>query len=195
MSHIMKVLLIDHYDSFTYNLAHQFWMKNVPLDVYAHDQISIDFIQEQNYSHYVLSPGPGHPKNDRDFYLSSLLLKTIPFAQPILGVCLGHQGIAQHFGANIVKAPTVVHGKTSQISHIKQGVFTQLPSPFQAMRYHSLCIDPKTLPQCLTPTAWSEDGIIMGFEHKKYPIFGVQFHPESVGTPCGALLIDQFLRY
>ena len=189
-----KVLLIDHYDSFTYNLAQQFWKYGVELDVYAHDRITLEWILAQNYSHYVLSPGPGNPQTTSDFKVSASLLQQFPFSQPTLGVCLGHQGIAHSFGAEVCKAPQVMHGKTSLIHHSDSVLFKGLPSPFKVMRYHSLCVNPDSLPSCLIPTAWcKEDEVLMAFEHREYPLFGVQFHPESVGTPWGDSLIKNFL--
>jgi anthranilate synthase/aminodeoxychorismate synthase-like glutamine amidotransferase len=190
----MKILLIDHYDSFTYNLAHQFWKIGIQLDVYAHDQISLEWIQHQEYSHYVLSPGPGHPKDQKDFNVSSDLLASWPFPQPLLGVCLGHQGIARFFGAQVHRAPQSMHGKISQITHSQSRLFKHIPVSFKGMRYHSLCVDPTTLPSELIPTAWSkEDGVLMAFEHQSEPLFGIQFHPESIGTPWGDQLIQNFI--
>ena len=190
----MKILLIDHYDSFTYNLANQFWKLDVELHVHAHDQISLEWIQKQNYSHYVLSPGPGHPKHSRDFQVSADLLASWPFSQPLLGVCLGHQGLASFFGAHIQKAPEVRHGKISHVEHRSSRLFQGIPSPFPVMRYHSLCVNSNPLPAPLVPTAWSkDDGVLMAFEHQNAPLFGIQFHPESIGTPWGDQLIKNFL--
>ena len=191
----MKILLIDHYDSFTYNLANQFWKLGIDLDVHAHDQISLNWIHQQNYTHYVLSPGPGNPSTRNDFMVSADLLSSWPFPHPLLGVCLGHQGLAQFFGAHVRKAPAVMHGKISAVEHTQSRLFKGVPSSFKAMRYHSLCVCTDTLPDMLIPTAWSkEDGVLMAFEHRTAPLFGIQFHPESVGTPWGDRLIQNFLE-
>ena len=194
MREILKVLLIDNYDSFTYNLAQQIQMEGASVDVRRNDEIHLDEILEGDYSHWVISPGPGHPENVADFGVCGELLKALPDPQPLLGVCLGHQGIAAHFGAEVKQAPRVMHGKVSYVQHEGNGLFIGLPRPLPVMRYHSLCVDLCTLPSCLVPTAWSpSDGVLMAFQHQNRPIYGVQFHPESVGTPHGQALIHNFL--
>ena len=191
----MKVLLIDNYDSFTHNLAQQFWSIGVDLDVHRNDEISLHDALDEQYTHYVISPGPGHPKNTRDFGVCKDLLGALPESKPLLGVCLGHQGIALHFGAELAQAPKVMHGKTSLIQHDRSGIFRELPIPLKVMRYHSLCVPTHTLPSCLTPTAWSpSDGVLMGFKHVSRPVYGVQFHPESIETNQGLSLIKNFLN-
>lgn len=193
----VRVLLIDHHDSFTHNLAQQIWASGAACEVRAHDQLS-EAELSAGYTHFVLSPGPGDPQRPEDFQIGRTLLHHLthtPFAQPLLGVCLGHQAIAMSLGAEVGRAPHVMHGKESLVRHLGSGLFEGLPSPMSVMRYHSLCVAPHTLPPCLTPIAWSEeDEVLMGFEHRDLPVFGVQFHPESIATPLGGALMERFLK-
>ena len=189
-----QVMLIDNYDSFTYNLVQAFCLLGARVTVALNDQVDLDTLLDSYYTHLVISPGPGHPNKTEDFGINHHLLENMSLDQPILGVCLGFQGIAAYFGAKITRAPQAMHGKVSQIEHSGHGLFTDIPNPMPVMRYHSLCVDPKTLPSTLTPTAYSrDDGVLMGFKHISRPMYGVQFHPESVGSPQGSLLLRNFL--
>lgn len=179
-----RILVIDNYDSFTYNLVQlvgimveKLWGGEVL--VYRNDEIVLKEIEGLNPSHIIISPGPCTPN---EAGISIELIKEYAGRVPILGVCLGHQCMAQAFGGRIVKAKRLMHGKVSQIYHDGKGVFQGLPNPFSAMRYHSLAVDPGTLPAEFEVTARSEDGEIMGIRHRRYPLEGVQFHPESIGT-------------
>lgn len=192
---IANVVLIDNYDSFTYNLVQAFCMLGARVSVGLNDQISLDEILAPQYSHIVISPGPGHPNKSKDFGIGHQLLMALPVRKPILGVCLGFQGLAAHFGAQVRRAPKVMHGKTSMITHHQQGLFQELPNPLSVMRYHSLCVDAKSLPACLEAAAFSDDDqVLMAFKHREWPIYGVQFHPESVGSPLGPKVLANFLR-
>jgi len=188
----MKVLLIDNYDSFTYNLYHYLSKLNCKVDVYRNDKISIDKIRKKKYKKIIISPGPGNP-NQAGFCLK--IVRYYYKKIPILGVCLGHQVIGQVFKSKIVVAKNPMHGKTSIIKHIGKGIFKGLKKPISATRYHSLIIDNKTLDKDLIVTAKTKDGIIMGIMHKKYNVHGVQFHPESINTPEGTKLLKNFLEY
>jgi anthranilate synthase component II len=188
-----QVMLIDNYDSFTYNLVQAFCSLGAQVTVVLNNQADLETLLDPKYTHFVISPGPGHPNKREDFGICYDLLQSLPNHKPLLGVCLGCQGIAAHFGAEIKRAPKVMHGKVSFITHQQRGLFSNLLNPMPVMRYHSLCIDQETLSTQLIPTAYSEDGVLMGFEHRERPIYGVQFHPESVGTPQGDVLLDQFL--
>ncbi len=192
------IIVIDNYDSFTYNLVQYLGELglNIPIAadirVYRNDEIDLDTLRQLQPDGIVISPGPGRP-DDAGISLDSIakLGSTIP----ILGVCLGHQSIGQVFGGNVVAAPILMHGKTSEIYHGGQGVFQDLPNPFTATRYHSLVVDRATMPDVLEITAWVEDGTIMGVRHKQYPhIQGVQFHPESILTISGKQLLQNFLE-
>ena len=185
------ILVIDNYDSFTYNLVQYLGEMNVELVVVRNDKITIDEIASHKPEAIVISPGPGTPK---DAGVSVSLIKEFYKEIPILGVCLGHQAIGEAFGGNVVKAPSVVHGKTSEVLHEGKGIFNSIPNKFQAMRYHSLVIAPTTLPQALEITARTVDNVIMGVQHKQYPVFGVQFHPESIATEHGKILIRNFVE-
>lgn len=192
---IAHVILIDNYDSFTYNLVQAFCILGARVSVGLNDQINLEQILSPKYSHIVISPGPGHPQNPKDFGVSQRLLDTLPIKKPILGVCLGFQGLAAHFGAQVLRAPKVMHGKTSMLSHSQKGLFQGLPQPFSVMRYHSLCVDSKSLPDCLQATAFSnDDHLLMAFKHREHPIYGVQFHPESIGSPLGSKILANFLN-
>ncbi len=189
------LLMIDNFDSFTFNLVHYFEALDVEVKVVRNNEVSISDIEAINPEYLVISPGPCDPNK------SGISLKAIEHFKgqlPILGVCLGHQAIAQSFGANIIRADEIIHGKTSPIHHSNQGLFKDLPNPFNATRYHSLVIDPATLSDEFKVTAWIErdnhDPMIMGIEHKTMPLHGVQFHPESVLTECGHQLLQNFLN-
>ncbi|MEB3232431.1 MAG: aminodeoxychorismate/anthranilate synthase component II [Leptolyngbyaceae bacterium] len=191
------ILVIDNYDSFTYNLVQylgelgaQFPVA-ADIQVYRNDQITLDEIRPLQPDGIVISPGPGRPD---DAGISLDLIRELGPTVPILGVCLGHQCIGQVFGGTIISAPSLMHGKTSPIHHNREGVFQSLAQPFTATRYHSLVIDPDTCPSVLNITAWVEDGPIMGVQHRDYPhIQGVQFHPESILTTSGKTLLSNFL--
>ena len=191
------IIVIDNYDSFTYNLVQylgelgaEFPVASV-IQVYRNDQISLEQIRQLQPKGIVISPGPGRPE---DAGISLEIIRTLGQTVAILGVCLGHQSIGQVFGGQIVSAPELMHGKTSQVTHTGVGVFRGLDNPMTATRYHSLVIEPQTCPEVLEITAWVEDGTIMGVRHRNYPhIEGVQFHPESVLTTLGKQLLRNFL--
>ncbi|MFM7449262.1 MAG: anthranilate synthase component II [Leptolyngbyaceae cyanobacterium] len=191
------ILVIDNYDSFTYNLVQYLGELGAEfpiaqeVQVYRNDQISLEQIQQLQPGGILISPGPGRPE---DAGVSLALIETLGAQIPILGVCLGHQTIGQVFGGAIVRAPVLMHGKTSPVHHSGAGVFQGLDNPFTATRYHSLVIDRQSVPEVLEITAWTEDGTIMGVRHRLYPhIQGVQFHPESVLTVSGKQLLRNFL--
>lgn len=183
-------LLIDNYDSFTYNLLHYLGELGADVAVRRNDAISPAQAIAMNPEGIVISPGPCDPPQAG---ICLDLLAAIPDTMPVFGVCLGHQSIGQHFGANIVRAPKPMHGKVDKISHNGQGVFKSIPSPIEATRYHSLTIDPESFPDCLEITATSSDGVIQGLRHKTRPIFGVQFHPESIASEHGHDILKNFL--
>jgi anthranilate synthase component 2 len=184
------ILLIDNYDSFTYNLVHYLYELGMAVEVVRNDAIQLPEISTRAPRAIVLSPGPCTP-DDAGICLD--VISHFGTKIPILGVCLGHQAIGQAYGGQVVRAPTVMHGKTSAIMHQNQSVFKNLPSPFTATRYHSLVVDKATLPDCLEVTAHSDDGLIMGLAHKTHPVHGVQFHPESIATEHGHALLANFL--
>jgi anthranilate synthase component 2 len=184
------ILLLDNYDSFTYNIYQCVAHLGHPVRVVRNDRIALDEIAAGGYRAVIISPGPGRPA---DAGISTALVRRFAGRLPILGVCLGHQAIGEAFGGRIVRAPAPVHGKTSAVSHSGAGLYRGLPQPFAAGRYHSLVVDRATLPACLAVTATSDDGLIMGLRHKRHPVEGVQFHPESVLTPDGATLLANFL--
>ena len=186
-----RVLIIDNYDSFTYNLVQQLGEIGAEITVFRNDAIDIAGIRAAAPDAIVLSPGPGRPE---DAGVTCRVIEDLGGEIPILGVCLGHQAIGQVFGGEIVAAPTLMHGKTSQIHHQGTGVFTGLPDPFTATRYHSLVIDPTTVPDVLEVTATTADGVIMGVAHRSLNIHGVQFHPESILSPLGPQLLATFLE-
>ncbi len=190
------LLMIDNYDSFTYNLVQYFGELGAEIRVFRNDEITVKQIEELAPSHIVVSPGPCTPA---EAGISVEAIKYFGGKIPLLGVCLGHQGIGEAFGGKVVRAKRVMHGKISRIHHRGQGVFTDLPDPFNATRYHSLVIEQASLPDCLEVTAWTEnaDGSIeeiMGVRHKTLAIEGVQFHPESILTEHGHQLLQNFLR-
>jgi len=183
--------MIDNYDSFTYNLVQYLGELGERVAVYRNDQITLNDVDALAPSHVVISPGPCTPN---EAGISVDLVREYGASIPILGVCLGHQSIAQAYGGNIVRAPTLMHGKTSMIEHQGGGIFNELPSPFQATRYHSLVVDESTLPECFVVTARADDGQIMGIAHREDPVVGVQFHPESILTQYGHKLLHNFLQ-
>jgi len=185
------LLLIDNYDSFTYNLVHFLGDVGARCEVFRNDQISVTDAMRMKPEAIVLSPGPCDP--DKAGICLDLVAAAASAEVALFGVCLGHQSIGQAFGARIVRAQKMMHGKTSPVSHEGSGVFKNLPTPFEATRYHSLTIAPETLPDCLTVTAQTEDGVIMGVQHKTLPIHGVQFHPESIASQHGRDLLANFL--
>ena len=188
----MKILLIDNYDSFTFNLYHYISSLKVTVDVVRNDEINSNEILKKKYNRIVISPGPGNPNQSGNcIKILKILHKELPF----LGVCLGHQIIGQVFGSKIVQAKKLMHGKTSKINSKKIGILKNLPKTFEATRYHSLIIDKKTLSNQLEITAETNDGIIMGVQHKKYNIHGVQFHPESIKTRIGIKILKNFINY
>ena len=185
------LLMIDNYDSFTYNLVQYFAELGADVVVHRNDEISVEQIAKLNPDHIVVSPGPCTPT---EAGVSVAAIQQFAGKIPILGVCLGHQSIGQAFGGKIIHAKQLMHGKTSLIHHRGNSVFTGLPSPFIATRYHSLVIERETMPECLEVTAWTEDGEIMGVRHKTLAVHGVQFHPESILTEHGHALLKNFLQ-
>ena len=184
------LLMIDNYDSFTYNLVQYLAEIGQEVEVVRNDKISIEEINKLNPRYIVISPGPCTPN---EAGISLELIEAFKGKIPILGVCLGHQSIGQAFGGKIVHAQTIMHGKTSKISHNNKGVFRGIKNPFIATRYHSLVIDKKSLPNCFDITAWTDDNEIMGIKHKEFAIEGVQFHPESILSEHGHDLLKNFL--
>jgi anthranilate synthase/aminodeoxychorismate synthase-like glutamine amidotransferase len=185
------ILLIDNYDSFAHNLARYFVRLGQAVRVVRNDAVDVRAVRDMQPECVVLSPGPCTP---REAGASLEVVRELHGEVPMLGVCLGHQVIAEALGGNIVRAPLAVHGQTSAISHDGEGLFAGLPSPLKVARYHSLVAEAGTLPRVLRATAWTEDGVLMAFEHRRYPVFGVQFHPESILTECGYELLANFLR-
>jgi len=184
------ILMIDNYDSFTYNLVQYFGELGAEMEVFRNDAICLEMIKRKKPSHIVVSPGPGRPE---DAGISVSLIKEFAGVIPILGVCLGHQAIGYAYGGDIIQAKKLMHGKTSLIYHNKKEIFKGLSNPFEATRYHSLVIDAKTLPKCLEMIAWTKDNEIMGVRHKAYALWGVQFHPESILTKQGKSLLQNFI--
>jgi anthranilate synthase/aminodeoxychorismate synthase-like glutamine amidotransferase len=187
----MKLLLVDNYDSFTYNLAHLFGGVGAEVDVIRNDDSRLVDGVLANFDATVVGPGPGRPEDAGRLY--AILREAAATRHPLLGVCLGAQGIGAVFGGEVIHAPHLMHGKTSEITHDGSGVFAGLPSPFTATRYHSLCISHENFPSALRAIAASEDGVIQGVVHRELPIWGVQFHPESILTPAGTQLAGNFL--
>ena len=186
-----KIILIDNYDSFTFNLYHYLSSLKVNVDVIRNDQITSKEILNRKYKKIVISPGPGNPNQSGNCLK---IVKSLYKKIPILGVCLGHQIIGQVFGSKIIQAKKLMHGKTSKIISKKNGVLKNLPKTFEATRYHSLIIDKKSLSKDLEITAETKDGLIMGVRHKKYNVHGVQFHPESIKTKLGIEILKNFIR-
>jgi anthranilate synthase/aminodeoxychorismate synthase-like glutamine amidotransferase len=188
--HRAMILLIDNYDSFTFNLVHFLGDLGASCEVVRNDRITVEAALDRRPEAIVLSPGPCTPSE------AGVCLDLITAAAgriPLLGVCLGHQAVGQAFGGRVVRAPAPMHGKVSRIFHAASDILEGLPSPFSAIRYHSLIVDRGTLPDVLIPTAWTEDGLLMGMRHRSLPIFGVQFHPESIASQHGHELLANFL--
>jgi len=184
------VVIIDNYDSFVYNLVQELGELGARPEVFRNDQITVDELAAMNPDAIVISPGPGRPS---EAGISMQVIGELGERFPIFGVCLGHQAIGEVFGGDVVAAPTLMHGKVSDIHHEDKGVFVGLPTPFPATRYHSLVVDPATVPAVLEVTATTADGIIMGLRHRELLIEGVQFHPESILSPMGPRLLQNFL--
>jgi anthranilate synthase/aminodeoxychorismate synthase-like glutamine amidotransferase len=184
------VIIIDNYDSFTYNLVQYLGELGAEVRVFRNDQIAVDDIARLAPSHIVISPGPGTP---HDSGISNAVIRELHRNIPILGVCLGHQCIGAVFGGMVTRAPRLMHGKTSPIYHYARGIFEGIPNPFEAGRYHSLIVK-EPLPDELRVTAFTKEGEVMGLRHKKFPLEGVQFHPESVLTKCGKQILKNFLE-
>ena len=187
------LVLIDNYDSFTYNLVHYFEEIGERVNVFRNDEVKTKDIFNLNPDYIVISPGPSTPKNSG--ICIDLIKENATFAKvkPLLGVCLGHQAIAEAFGANVIQSGKPIHGKVSKINHNKSNLFKNIDNPFNATRYHSLIVENKSLPSTLEITAKTDDQIIMAIQHKKHPIYGVQFHPESIATNFGHELLKNFL--
>lgn len=189
-----RVVIIDNYDSYAYNLYQAFGeLTGKAATVVRNDRISVEGLRALAPSHLVISPGPGNPEDPAYFGVCRAAILELGERLPVLGVCLGHQGIGAAFGGRVVHAPKVMHGKTSEIHHDRSPIFANIPSPLVAMRYHSLVIDPVSLPSALEVTARTPDGVIMAVAHRTRPTVGVQFHPESIGTPAGLMLLENFI--
>lgn len=191
MTSAVRILLIDNYDSFTYNLVQAFAAGGAEVMVYRNDAITVDAAMKLAPSHLVISPGPGRPE---DAGVSIGMIAAFAERIPVLGVCLGHQCLVSHYGGDIVRAERLMHGKTSRVSHDDRTIYQGMPQPFEAGRYHSLCAERRSLPGVLDVTAETDRGEIMGVRHKSLKLEGVQFHPESVLTPEGETLMANFLR-
>ena len=185
------LLMIDNYDSFTYNLVQYFGELGQDVRVARNDEITLEGIEQLAPARICISPGPCSPN---EAGISLALLQRFAERTPILGVCLGHQAIGQAFGGKVVRAKTLMHGKVSPVEHTASGVFANLPNRFSAARYHSLAVERSSLPECLEVTAWTEDGEIMGLRHRTLPIEGVQFHPESIATEHGHAMLKNFFQ-
>jgi anthranilate synthase component 2 len=184
------ILIIDNYDSFTYNLVHIVAEHTDDYKVVRNDELTVDEVRQLNPDKILISPGPGRPA---DAGITERVIKELGSQTPILGVCLGHQAIGEVFGGKVIHAPKLMHGKTSKINHDGKSIFTNIPNNFIATRYHSLVLDPDHIPDELVITAHSDDGVIMGLRHRKFPIEGIQFHPESILTDVGPQLIKQWI--
>jgi anthranilate synthase component 2 len=185
------LLMIDNYDSFTYNIVQYFGQLGEEVQVFRNDRITLDEIERLNPARLVISPGPCSPE---EAGLSVAAIRRFAGKIPLLGVCLGHQSIGATFGGRVVRSVALMHGKTSPIHHDGQGLFAGLPNPFNATRYHSLVVERESLPDCLEITAWVENGEIMGLHHRSLPVWGVQFHPESILTEGGMEILRNFLE-
>ena len=186
----MKTLVLDNYDSFTYNLVQYLGELGCDLQVFRNDQITVAGIEELCPDRIVISPGPGVP---REAGISLDVVRSLGGRIPILGVCLGHQVIGEAFGGTVTRAPELKHGKTSMIFHHEDSIFRGVPNPFEATRYHSLIVQRRDLPSSLIETAWTEDGLLMAVRHRQYNVYGVQFHPESILTVAGKQILKNFL--
>ncbi|SES88928.1 anthranilate synthase component 2 [Natronincola peptidivorans] len=185
------IIIIDNYDSFTYNLYQYIGEINPEVAVYRNDAISLEELKKMDISHIIISPGPGFPK---EAGISLEVIKELGRKIPILGICLGHQAIGEVFGGRVVHGQEMVHGKTSMIQHNGKNIFAEVATPVKATRYHSLVVEKESVPQVLRITAEGPEGEIMGLQHRKYPIFGVQFHPESIATEEGKKILQNFLK-
>jgi len=185
------ILLIDNYDSFTFNVYQYLCQLKATVKVIRNDEVNLKQIARMKPEAIVISPGPGNPDQAG---ISMPAIEEFGPEIPVLGICLGHQSIAQVFGGKVIRAPRMMHGKLSDITHKKTGIYKGLPSPLSVTRYHSLLVERKSLPSCLRITAETEDGLIMGIRHKKFPIEGIQFHPESYMTQSGIKILDNFLK-
>lgn len=185
------ILIIDNYDSFTYNLVHLVAEHTENYKVIRNDALTVDEIRNLNPEKILISPGPGRPENAG---VTEPVIRDLGSVTPILGVCLGYQAIGQVYGAKVVHAPTLMHGKTSAIHHYSNGIFRNIPQDFTATRYHSLVLDPDSIPDTLEKTCQTPDGVLMGVRHKTHPVEGIQFHPESVLTTEGPRLIKNWLE-
>jgi anthranilate synthase/aminodeoxychorismate synthase-like glutamine amidotransferase len=184
------IVLIDNYDSFTYNLVQVLEWMHLEVRVFRNDEISIDRLEEEMPSGVLISPGPGTPS---EAGISVETIRHLAPRVPVLGVCLGHQAMAEAYGGSVVRADRIMHGKTSPIYHDGRTIFRGLPNPFEAMRYHSLLVERRSLPDCLQVSAWTQEGEIMGLRHRKYPVEGIQFHPESILTHEGPRILGNFV--
>jgi anthranilate synthase/aminodeoxychorismate synthase-like glutamine amidotransferase len=185
-----RILVVDNYDSFVYNLVQYLGELGADPRVFRHDELTIDEIVALEPDGVLISPGPGRPE---DAGLSNEVIGRFAGVKPVLGVCLGHQCIGQVYGGEVVRAPAIMHGKTSLVRHHGTGVFAGLPDPFEATRYHSLVVEPDSVPAELEITAWTDDGVVMGLRHRQHDVEGVQFHPESILTAAGHDLLRNFL--
>ena len=186
------LLILDNYDSFTYNLVQYFGELGVEMKIFRNDALTVDDVKKLAPEKICISPGPCTPN---EAGISLELIREFGPSTPILGVCLGHQSIGQVYGGDVVRADRLMHGKTSLIHHNGSSVFAGLPNPFEATRYHSLIVKRETLPDCLEITAWTAENEIMGLRHKEYPVHGVQFHPESILTENGKQILETFLKF
>ena len=184
------IVVIDNYDSFTYNLVQYLGTLGAEVEVHRNDAITVEALRARPLEGLVISPGPGEP---RDAGISEPAIRALAGVVPVLGVCLGHQGLGEVYGGRVVRAPRLMHGKTSPILHKGRGVFAGLDNPFEATRYHSLIVERETLPEVLDVVAWTPEGEIMGLKHRDHETWGVQFHPESVLTRPGLKLVENFL--
>ncbi len=186
------ILVIDNYDSFTYNIVQELGELGAELTVFRNDKITVDEARSLKPDRVVISPGPGYP---RDAGISLELIRELGAEMPLLGICLGHQAIGEAYGGKVVHAPELMHGKTSMIYHQGDTIFAEIPDPFEATRYHSLIVEEASLPDSLQITARTSSGEIMGLRHKQYPVIGVQFHPESILTGYGMKMLENFMHY
>jgi anthranilate synthase component 2 len=184
------LLVIDNYDSFTYNLVQYFGQLGVEQKVFRNDQITVEEALALNPDRVMISPGPCSPA---EAGVSCDMIRAFAGKKPLLGVCLGHQAIGHVYGGRVLRAPNLMHGKTSPVFHNNTDLFQGLPNPFNAARYHSLIVERETFPACLEVTAWTEDGLVMGLRHRTLPVWGVQFHPESIATEGGMRILQNFL--
>ena len=186
----MMILVIDNYDSFTYNIVQRLGELGAELSVYRHDKITVERVRQLQPDRIVISPGPGFP---RDAGISLEIIRRLGAEIPLLGICLGHQSIGEAYGGRVVHAPELMHGKTSMIYHRGDPIFADVPTPFEATRYHSLIVEEATLPESLVVTARAQTGEIMGMRHRCHPVIGLQFHPESILTADGLKMLGNFL--